>query len=357
MMKGAYNERRSCQSKGGAAASRSDAPLGLGEHAKKSARCPFHDDKHNSFSVWRNGAGLWFFKCHAGCGEGDEITLLELHKRIPDNEATKLFLEMSGVNGAASPSTSKLRATLDWRECVEAFTDKHLERLAQWRGYSIEFCHWLKERGLLGLYNGCIAFPVHDGAGKVIAAHYRLKDGSWRYFPQGSNVHPLVIGELVAGDPIHPFESYWDAFAFMDVSGERSGLIITRGAANGGHVAGLIPQGATCFCWTQNDEPGSRWEKGIVASTKCAVRRLKIPAPFKDLNQWTQSGATVDDLVAAMMKAEIATPVIDGANRDEPSEAAQPFPLDCLPSLIEGMAREVCATERRASSDVAHLEF
>jgi hypothetical protein len=320
--------------------------IGLGERAKKSGRCPFHDDKHNSFSVWRNDAGLWFFKCHAGCGDGDEITFLELHMRISNSEAIQLFLEMSGVNGAASPSTSKLRSTLDWRACVEAFTQEHIERLAKWRGYSIEFCQWLKENGLAGLYDGCIAFPVHDRAGKVIAAHYRLKDGSWRYFPQGSKVHPLVIGELVAGDPVHPFESYWDAFAFMDVTGERSCIIITRGAANGGHVAGLIPQGAPCFCWTQNDEPGSRWEKSVVANTKCVVRRVKIPTPFKDLNQWTQSGATVDDLVAAMMNPEIATPLIDGANRDEPSEAAEPFPLYCLPPLVEAMAKEVCATER-----------
>ena len=36
--------------------------LGLGEHAKKSARCPFHDDKHNSFSVWRNEYGSVVFQ-------------------------------------------------------------------------------------------------------------------------------------------------------------------------------------------------------------------------------------------------------------------------------------------------------
>jgi DNA primase len=74
--------------------------LGLREHAKKSAHCPFHNDKHNSFSVWKNGAGLWFWKCHAGCGEGDEITFLELHEHISNSEATKLFLEMAGPNGA-----------------------------------------------------------------------------------------------------------------------------------------------------------------------------------------------------------------------------------------------------------------
>src|SRR5947209_15770752 len=80
--------------------------LGVGEHAKKSTRCPFHDDKHNSFSVWKTGAGLWFFKCHTGCAEGDEINFLELHKRISRGDATKLYLEMSGANGAI-PSALK----------------------------------------------------------------------------------------------------------------------------------------------------------------------------------------------------------------------------------------------------------
>ena len=69
--------------------------LGLGAHAKKSAKCPFHDDQQNSFSVWQRQDGSPRFKCHAGCGEGDEITFLELHHRISNTEATKLFLEMA----------------------------------------------------------------------------------------------------------------------------------------------------------------------------------------------------------------------------------------------------------------------
>jgi Protein of unknown function (DUF3987) len=196
------------------------------------------------------------------------------------------------------------------------------------------------------LYDRCIAFPVHDGAGNVVAIHYRLKDGSWRYFPQGAKVRPLVIGELISGDPIHPFESYWDAFAFMDVSGERSGIIITRGASNGVLVANLIPEGSTAYLWTQNDAAGEKWQHDICANVKATVKRTKVPAKFKDLNDWTKAGASSDDLLAAMLNAEIATPILDGANRDEPSEAPEPFPLDCLPPLIEAMAKEVCATER-----------
>jgi hypothetical protein len=49
-------------------------------------------------------------------------------------------------------------------------------------------------------------------------------------------------------------------------------------------------------------------------------------------------------------KPEIAEPVsateTDGANREEANEAASPFPIHCLPPLVEAMAKEVCATER-----------
>src|SRR5262249_23747787 len=102
--------------------------FGLGEHAKKSACCPFHDDQHNSFSVYKNAKGEFRFKCFAGCGEGDEITFLEKHYGISNKEATKVFLEMAGVNGAtSSPSIPKSASLPDWRACVEAFTQGQLK--------------------------------------------------------------------------------------------------------------------------------------------------------------------------------------------------------------------------------------
>jgi len=241
--------------------------LGLSEHAKKSARCPFHDDQHNSFSVWKNGAGLWFWKCHSGCGEGDEISFLEKHRGISRGAAIKLYLEMAGANGAKPPASQPAEVTstsaLDWPACVAAFTDKHVEQLAKWRGYASEFCSWLKEKGLVGLYDGCVAFPVRDKIDNVVAVHYRLKDGSWRYHPKGAKVRPLVIGELSAGDPVHVFESQWDAFAFMDKSGEQSGIIITRGAGKGALVSELIPERSTVYLWTQNDAAGEKWQRDI----------------------------------------------------------------------------------------------
>jgi hypothetical protein len=288
--------------------------LALGEHAKKSARCPFHEDRHNSFSIWQtpNGSSRW--KCHAGCGTGDEITFLEKLKGISNKEATKLFLEMAGVTQASrgqllgQKTNSEDPTPIDWQRCVDAFNEKYHERLSEWRGYSGAFCSWLCKAALVGLWRTRIAFPVHDRAGKVVAIHYWQKDDqSWRYYPQGAKVRPLVIGELLPAESVHIFESQWDAFAFMDVYGVRSGVIVTRGASNGALVAGLLPESSTAYVWTQNDEAGEKWQKDICANTKTVVQRVKIPELHKDLNDWTRAGATIVALHIALKKSSAGT--------------------------------------------------
>jgi len=271
--------------------------LGLNAHAKKIARCPFHEDRHSSFSVWSNNASGWRWKCHAGCGEGDEVTLIEKQRGVANGEAIKIYLEMSGLNRL------KPVAPIDWRACVEGFTEQHIKKLAKWRGLSLEFCTWLKANQLVGVIDGCIAFPVYDDSGRVVAAHYRLKDGRWNYKPQGCRMQPLVFGELTAGDPVHLFESQWDALTFADQSGERSGIIVTRGASNGRAGAKLIPEGSIVYLWPQNDKPSDKWQQDICASATATVKRVQIPIVYKDLNDWTRNGGTAVSLLAAMNAA------------------------------------------------------
>jgi hypothetical protein len=286
---------------------------GLGDCAKKSARCPFHDDKHNSFSVYKNGSGEFRFKCFVGCGAGDEITFLEKRREISRSDATKLFIEMAGgSNGSAPMARAKKTALFDWQQCVDEFNEKQLEWLSDCRGYSGEFCSWLHKCGLVGLYDGHVAFPIRDESGKIVAAHYQLKNGNWQRYPIGYKTRPIVIGELVPGDTVHVFESQWDACAFMDESGERSGILVTLGAENGKLVAGLIPAAASVYAWKQNDElkngkrAGDEWLRHVCehAEKSCTVKVPKIPAPHKDLNDWTRAGATSDDLLQAMVLAE-----------------------------------------------------
>ena len=71
--------------------------LGLGEHAKKSARCLWHDDQRPSFSVFKGDDGFWHYNCFVcdSCG-GDEIAFLVKHFGISRREAIKRYLDMAG---------------------------------------------------------------------------------------------------------------------------------------------------------------------------------------------------------------------------------------------------------------------
>jgi Protein of unknown function (DUF3631)/CHC2 zinc finger len=286
--------------------------LSLGEHCSKSARCPFHEDHRNSFSVFQTERG-WFFKCHAGCGEGDEINLLQKQKDVSRNEAIKLFLRMAGLNGCmphnSLPKGGGGASSFNWRVAVEELTAKYLEQLADWRGYSGALCGWLHQRGLIGVYRGWIAFPIHDRTGKAVAAHYRLKDGSWRVSPRGTRMRPLLIGDVTTVDVVHVFESQWDAFAVTDKLAlhekETVALIVTRGASNGKLVAGLTPRKVSVFAWKQNDRSGDQWLEGVAGHAGAPVQVVITPLEFKDVNEWTLAGATVDELESALDRGEI----------------------------------------------------
>ena len=54
----------------------------------------------------------------------------------------------SSPPGAPSEREDASEPPFEWQKCVNAFTKEHSEQLKKWRGYSIEFCSWLKENGL-----------------------------------------------------------------------------------------------------------------------------------------------------------------------------------------------------------------
>jgi hypothetical protein len=317
-------------------------------HAKRSgngwlAKCPAHDDGNPSLKIDEGADGRALVKCWAGCSVDAVLSSIGLTTKdlFPVSSLPK-----SSRNG--EPTASKPTATpIDWQKCVDGFTDKHIAGLAKLRSYSIEFCSWLKQSGLVGLYDGCIAFPVHDHAGVVTGCHYRARHSKdWFYYPKGTKTSPLVIGELQPDEILHVFESQWDAFAFMDKSGERSGIIIIRGATNSALVAGLIPKNSIVYLWTQNDAAGEKWEKGICANTTAAVKRVKIPAPYKDLNDWTRTGAPSDDLLAAMINAEVIQEAPTGKqdslnSQFLPFELRDDYPEPLGPAAFHGLAGEI----------------
>ena len=102
------------------------------------AKCPAHDDRKPSLSIDEGVDGRALVICRAGCAL-DAV----------------LFAAGLTINDLFPPPThqaSKNGARFNWDACVDAFTDDQLERFADWRGYSGEFCSWLRKQKLIALY-------------------------------------------------------------------------------------------------------------------------------------------------------------------------------------------------------------
>jgi hypothetical protein len=228
------------------------AQHGLGDRAKKSARCMFHEDSRNSFSAYRRKDGTWAWKCHAGCGGGDEADWLAKHLNLSNAEACREYIRLAGVTlPPAAPQSCKpsrsVQPPFDWSKCVDSFTSQHLEKIANWRGYTPQFVKWLLAESLIGLFaDEHFAFPVHDAQGRIVGCHYRLKDGrSWHYHPTGNPTAAFVIGVISTAKTVFVFESQWDMLALLNCLDwsvaplPDTAAVSTRGAGNARLLAGL----------------------------------------------------------------------------------------------------------------------
>jgi hypothetical protein len=313
--------------------------------------CVFHDETDASLVLNENSNT---FKCF-GCGEhGDVFTLVMKLDGLSflqavEKLAKRAAISLNGSNGqkpTAMPAPRQQDSNTDqerdlfaeWRDCVAALTDAHIDKLATWRSYSVEFCQWLRHQGLVGLHEGKIAFPVREGRGPVVAFHYRLDDGTWRYHPTGCRVRPLVIGEPETADSVFLFESQWDAFAVLDkLDWHKQALpsvavIVTRGASNGGKLLGLLKNGATVYAFRQNDDAAEKWLQDVADAATVGGATVKLvvtPNPHKDANDWTRARARSEDIRAAMEAAPVVRPP---SKSEEPQAATRPLLVFRKPS-------------------------
>ncbi len=348
------------------------AHLGHGDHAKKSAQCPFHEDSSPSFSVWQSDGGAYRFKCHAGCGDGDEIDYLAKVRNVSTGDAIREFRQMADV-GASKPYTKqKTKPKLvpqkppavpfAWSACVDALTPDKLDQIADWRGYSRKFTQWLHKWSMIGIYDGNIAFPVIiDGA--PVRCHFRVEDGRWFYTPKGS-MSPMIFGDPETAGFIFAFESPWDALAFMDRHDWHAqdgipdaAVIVTRGAQNGRLLKDHGSPDAILYAFPQNDPapidgcsaPAEKWLADVIAQSPCKVIHVRTPESHKDVNEWTKAGASKGDIAQALLAGK----QVGRLSTDNPSlpkaedeQGDPPFPIEAFPPAIRDYVEAVADSER-----------
>jgi hypothetical protein len=251
-----------------------------------------------------------------------------------DGEHRKKIFALAG-RAKSNGLPAKSIPAFYWTKCVADFTDSNADKLAAWRGISVEFVRWLHTQGTVGIFDGKIAFANHGVGGAVVSAHIRLENGDWIFEPKGQRTAPLVFGNPKAAGKILAFESQWDAFAIMDKFGwhtsnglSDTAVIITRGAGNGKLITGQVSPDAVCYAFKQNDVPtpekptpaGDVWLADLACNAGCEVLNVATPAPHKDANDWTRVEATDADLQDAMKSAkpvkQPAAPVADTNRAD-----------------------------------------
>jgi hypothetical protein len=306
------------------------------------------DDSNNSFSVRLENDG---WRDHGPGGQrGDQIDFLERFKGLNTADATRLFLEMAGVetahkNGhAPKPKT----VSVNWPASVAAFTDEKAQELAEWRGFSMPFVQWLKARDLVGIYrddrgNDQFALPLHDDNGKVVGIHHKHTDGKWRTL---GSTRPLVIGDKTAAKWLM-FESQWDAGAVMEaleyhLEGYEPSyaILVTRGAENG-KFASIIPADSEAIVIMQNDEEkngriaSDDWLEEIKQHCPARLKVARPPAEVKDCNDWLKRGdADFNGMIAKAETVAKESPCLDWIDFNAEQEA-----LPDAPEIVRGMIR------------------
>jgi hypothetical protein len=293
--------------------------------------CQSHDDKTPSLSVADGDSGGVIVKCFAGCTVDAICAAIGLTVKdlMPPRQPITTTPPAKPIAAA--------RESFDWQNCVADFSEGDAQKLATWRGLSIEFVRWLQTQNTVGIFEGKIAFANHCDGGAVVSAHFRLDSGIWNFKPKGHKTAPLIFGNPKTAGFVMVFESQFDAFAVMDKLGWHTAnglpdtaVLITRGAGNGKLIAGQLSPDAVCYAFKQNDEPTPKkpipaadvWLADIASNAGCKVLNVATPAPHKDCNDWTRAGATKADLDAAIAAAKLVQPP-DTAPTWTP-QAAQP---------------------------------
>jgi hypothetical protein len=211
----------------------------------------------------------------------------------------------------------------DWSRCVFDYLtlvttvaeDKFIfgpALLSSWRGYSLEFSEWMGERGLIGIHNYSVCFPVQEPEeGLVTRVHvfnHPESDGPKAYYSPGEKIYPLMFinpnidpnlsGWKALWNLTHVYiaESQWDLFTLLYINGlwqrNQAYLAISTRGKNG--VNGIdkvrIPPEAKVYVITQNDEANRQWLAELKNLLRLRHLFLVEPPPdHKDLNDWLRA--------------------------------------------------------------------
>ena len=232
------------------------------------ARCPAHEDHHQSLSVSEGSDGRVLFYCHAGCERAEVLAAMHLDwtDLFPSKEAADMVV-----------------AEYEYRDV-----------------------------------DGSLLFVVERRAGKRFLQRRPLVDGTWSWKLDG--VKRVLYRARQLRDAIQANKYVFVVEGEKDVhSLERLGFTATCNAGGAGKWMDSYTQqlaGAKVVVLPDNDEPGQSHAMMLMGqlAKKCrSFQIIELPGlpPKGDVSDWISSGGTAADLkqmVLAAGQSRFATP-------------------------------------------------
>jgi hypothetical protein len=236
---------------------------------KWAARCPAHDDRTPSLSVWEGRDGRVMFNCHANCSKPEVLAALGL-----------TWADVGPSNGRRLPPAPSREPEVQW------FDSHHLDGTLAYR-VRREDRPWL---------------PKSDPAHKDVRPYspngtVGLNGAERILYRWPETVEDIAAGKrilIVEGEP------KVEALRARGLSATTSG-----GATSWRDAYAPTFAGADVVVLPDNDEPGRKYGRTIVASLTGiakSVRAVELPGvpEHGDVIDWFDSGRTVDELLAVV---------------------------------------------------------
>lgn len=311
--------------------------LGLPPIKGTSCRCPFHEDRNPSFSVFTGSNGNEFGKCFAGCFRGD---VYDFYARCFRCDRRTAFIELNQKVGLAS-ATFQLDRPLHERfmpapkACVRderlrpalplTQGDDHvIVNLASLRRVDEGGVRLARDRGLLRFarYMGRPAWVMTDGSGLLMQA--RPMDGKTWFRDvksitlKGSDAnHLLGVGEAADADLVFVCEGGPDMLAAHALVHEMALLRAAdpaRVAVTGMMGASMRPRRAALaglrasrvVIWAHADKAGreaaKEWKRDFWAKDRAVdvIAADEVVAGLKDLNDLVSSEGGAAAVIAKL---------------------------------------------------------
>lgn len=324
-----------------------------------------------------------------GDGKGTHLAVFEdgrfaCIKFQGDTEHRRRIYELAGLpieKDAPAPPPPPKRAPepLDWQADCSRLADNRdaLTRLAAWRGWAAEFCHSIANADVIGLHEGRVCFPVHEGEGGAVTGRHVFQwpdlAGIKCWYAPGKPF-PLVIGaaSLAGVKHVHLAESQWDALSLLHARGWHGEpldkpFLVTRGTSINPMLTTMLTDVEAVTLWPQRDEvkadgkaPSEEWTQRCLAllpRSMKTVLRADTPNGFKDWNDVLRARGAADTLALvkaagrAALPLELPPPPLPESDlSDKPAavvhlsdlsdydtgedEETKPFPMHTLPGPV-----------------------